>query len=107
MVCLELERERIACSYFFEITRCLELVNASVDVGEFDPVIPRDNVPSGVVFQVFWFNKPDVTEVHSPISVSYGETSLVSESNLCQESRDGSVWNRKKVAEDIVAHLHV
>lgn len=82
MICLKIERERTAGSYVFEITRGLELVKASVDVGEFDPVIPWDNVPGGVVFQVFRFNKPDITKVHRPISVLYRETSLVSKSYL-------------------------
>ena len=79
---LKFERERIARGYFFEITRCLKLMKASVDVEEFDPVIPGDHVPGGVVYQVFRFNKSDITEVHRPVSVSYGETSLVRESNL-------------------------
>ena len=82
MSSLKLELKRFPGRYVFEIAGRFELVKAAVDVGEFDPVVPWDNIPGGVVFQMLRFNKPDVTKVDRPISVLYGVTSVVSECYL-------------------------
>lgn len=82
MSSLEFELKRTPGGDVFEIAGRFELVKAAVDVGEFDSVVPWDNIPGGVVFQMLRFNKPDVTKVNRPISVSYRVTSLVSECYL-------------------------